>query len=101
MDFNSLARQSEHNQLKDLITNEVININHKGKDAYNTRNIINIICTSNNDHPVKYDEATARRFFTVRTAPPQSEEYYRKLVKEIQSDGFYNALYYYLLNYDI
>lgn len=48
----------------------MININHKGKDAYNTRNIINIICTSNNDHPVKYDEATVRRFFTVRTAPP-------------------------------
>ena len=57
-------------ELKHIITESSIEINPKGKDTYTERNISNFIFLSNNDNPVKLDNATARRFFVLRTAPP-------------------------------
>lgn len=77
-----------------------MHINKKGIDAYDELNIANLIMLSNNENPIRVDQYD-RRYCVMTTANKQEVSYYKALYDEIEHKGFYQALLYYLLHYDI
>lgn len=55
---------------------------------------------SNNENPIRIDQYD-RRYCVLDTASKQEASYYKALCDEIDHLGFYPALLYYLLHYDI
>ena len=93
--------KSSDGALKDLLTNDRIQIERKGVDSYTAQNYTRILFTSNEDYvvPASLDE---RRFavFDVGTSRQQDSEYFAALEKWYDAGGA-NALMHYLQNFDL
>lgn len=87
------------NILKAYITGEWIRVNPKNVAAYKERNHMNLIFLSNDDNPVVL-ENDDRRHCVIYTPPKQDESAYAALSEEIDSGGI-EALYDYLLGYNL
>jgi hypothetical protein len=87
--------------LKMLITEDVIPIEAKFKDAIQVKNYLHILMASNNEWvvPAALDE---RRFFVLKVsdARKQDKPYFATIQKELDAGG-YAAMLHDLLNYDI
>jgi hypothetical protein len=94
------AKASE-GALKDLLTNDKIQIERKGVDAYSAQNYTRILFTSNEEFvvPASLDE---RRFavFDVGTVRQQDSEYFANLDKWYNAGGAAATLHY-LRNFDL
>ena len=94
------AKASE-GALKDLMTNDKIQIERKGVDSYTAPNYTRILFTSNEDYvvPASLDE---RRFavFDVGNSRQQDSEYFAGLTAWYEAGGA-NALIHYLRNFDL
>jgi len=87
------------NELKELVTGEVVRINPKNIAAYCQKNHINVVYLSNEGQPLPIDNDD-RRHLVVYTPPKLSPEYYDDVFAEIDAGGV-AAFYDYLLNIDI
>lgn len=88
-------------KLKDLITNDQINIEQKHKEIYSLNNYIRFVVTSNSSWliPAGLEE---RRFLVLEAQPIhiQDTKYFGALRYEMQNGGK-EALLHHLLNYDL
>lgn len=100
INFDWKSRRSQSEALKTIITENTMHINKKGEDAYDELNIVNLIMLSNNENPIRIDQYD-RRYCVLKTESKQDVSYYKALRNEIDHKGFYQALLYYLLHYDI
>jgi hypothetical protein len=87
--------------LKAMITEEVLAIEFKGKDAFHVRNHIRLLVSSNSDWvvPAGLEE---RRFFVVDVseARMQDRRYFGAIVDQMENGGK-EALLDFLMNYDL
>jgi hypothetical protein len=85
--------------LKDLITNDYINIERKGIDVVKQRNFLRIMVTSNESWVVPAGNKE-RRFLVLNVSDThmQDEAYFNALASEMNNHGK-DALLYYLQNY--
>jgi putative DNA primase/helicase len=86
-------------RLKKLVTGDRVMINEKNQPLREERNAMNIVFLSNEIVPLVVDPGD-RRYCGVRCDAVQSEEYYSQLGAEIANGGV-EALYHYLLHYDL
>ena len=93
--------KSSEGALKDLLTNNRIQIERKGVDSYTAANYTRVLFTSNEDFvvPASLDE---RRFavFDVSNCQAQKSEYFAAL-DAWYNDGGASALLHYLKNFDL
>lgn len=87
------------NELKDLVTGDRIRVNPKNIAAYYQRNCLQVIYLSNEDQPIPI-ENDDRRHLVVWNPPPQNEDFYLQLHRELEKGGV-EAFYYYLLHRDL
>ena len=87
------------NELKELVTGEVVRVNPKNIAAYYQKNHINVVYLSNEGQPLPIDNDD-RRHLVVYTPPKLSPEFYDDVFAEIEAGGV-AAFYDYLLNIDI
>jgi len=87
--------------LKGLVTEEIFTIEPKGKDAFQIKNHVRLLVSSNNAWviPAGLEE---RRFFVIDVGEKhmQDRPYFKKIVRQMDNGGR-EALLYYLLNYDL
>jgi len=87
--------------LKGLVTEEIFTIEPKGKDAFQIKNHVRLLVSSNNTWiiPAGLEE---RRFFVVDVGEKhmQDRPYFQKIVRQMDNGGR-EALLHYLLNYDL
>ena len=95
----SSDRYDLKNQLKGLITGQVLRINPKHVGAHVERNHLNLVFLSNERMPVVLEEDD-RRHCVVHTPRAKDEAYYIALASEIESGGI-EALYHELLQRDL
>lgn len=87
--------------LKAMVTEERITIEPKGKDAFQIKNNIRLMISSNNDWivPAGLEE---RRFFVIDVSDNhmQDHDYFKKIVDQMNNGGR-EALLYYLQHYNL
>ena len=95
------GNKKELGKLKAMVTEKFCVIEGKGKDQIAMRNFKHLILSSNEDWPVHLDRDD-RRFFVLKISNKykQDQNYFKKLHKELKTDGL-QALLYDLLNEDI
>lgn len=87
------------NELKELVTGSTIRIRKVYKDGYPQKNRLFLVFLSNEFQPLPLDNDD-RRHLVVWTPPKGSYEFYDEVREEIANGGI-EALYDYLLNYDM
>jgi hypothetical protein len=87
--------------LKAMVTEEYLQIEPKGKDAFRIKNYMRVLISSNNDWvvPAGLDE---RRFFILDAGDEHQQDtgYFRKIIDQMNNGGR-EALLYYLQHYDL
>jgi putative DNA primase/helicase len=86
-------------RLKVLVTEPFLSINTKFMSRRREANHCNLTFFSNELQPMWIDD-NDRRYMIVRTPPPLSREYYQAVAEELANGGV-EALYDYLLHYDL
>jgi len=93
--------------LKDIISNETITIEGKGRDAIRQRNLMRIFITTNSDHPLRLDSNNRRIFVwrpPVSTAEARGEwgSWIGTVVKRLKStEEGRSAVMWTLMNWDL
>jgi hypothetical protein len=87
--------------IKNLMTGATLDLNPKNKDAYTTRNIVNLLLTTNNDKSVHL-EAGERRWvvFECNDSKKWDTAYFNELLKNL-NDRTARAFYQFLMNFDL
>jgi hypothetical protein len=87
--------------IKNLMTGPTLDLNPKNKDAYITRNLINLMVTTNNDKSVHL-EVGERRWvvFECNDSKKHDTAYFNLLSKNL-NDTTARAFYQYLLKFDL
>jgi hypothetical protein len=92
--------KSAEGVLKGMVTEEIIMVEPKGKDAFPVKNHINLIVASNNDWviPAGFEE---RRFFVLDVSEKymQDQKYFKAIYDQMNNGGL-EAMLFNLLNYD-
>ncbi len=74
--------------LKDMITGDIIQIERKGVDVYQARNLLDVVITSNNDWvvPATHDE---RRYFVLEVSDEMigNSAYFNDIKDELEGNG--------------
>ena len=97
-----VTRQEMHHNigfLKQLITDNVIWINRKGRDERCEANHMNIVFFSNETQPMKV-APDDRRAMVIRTPAKRDKAYYAEVAAEMKAGGV-AALYYHLLHLEL
>jgi hypothetical protein len=95
------ALKPYNDEIKNLMTGPTLDLNPKNKDAYTTRNLVNLILTTNNDKSVHL-EAGDRRWavFECSDSKKGDTAYFDELGKHL-NDRTARAFYQFLLNFDL
>lgn len=87
-------------QVKLLITEEELTIERKHMERYVMRNCANYLFTSNHLYPIHLEEGD-RRFFVIWVEnKPEPAKYYRQYCNWLEKGGV-EAIFYFLLHYDL
>jgi hypothetical protein len=88
--------------IKNLMTGPTLKLNPKLKDAYETRNLVNLLVTTNNGKSVHL-EAGDRRWvvFECNDSKKNDTAYFDELVKHLKDDRTARAFYQFLLKFDL
>jgi putative DNA primase/helicase len=86
-------------RLKQLITSDRVMVNEKNQPVREERNCMNGVFLSNENQPLLLDKGD-RRYCGIRCDLVQPIDYYRRIGAELRNGGA-EALYHFLLNYDI
>jgi hypothetical protein len=87
--------------IKNLMTGPTLDLNPKNKDAYTTRNLVNLLLTTNNDKSV-YLEAGDRRWVVLELNDSRKGDtaYFDELGENL-NDTTARAFYQYLMKFDL
>lgn len=88
-------------RFKSRITEKDILIEEKYSRSYRQTNTVNIIFFSNYRDAVKIEKHDRRLLVMLNEKLPQTEEYYNRLYGVLQNPEAYQAIFSYLLNYDL
>lgn len=86
-------------RLKQLITSDRVMVNEKNQPVREERNCMNGVFLSNENQPLLLDKGD-RRYCGIRCDVVEPIDYYRRVGRE-RDNGGVEALYHYLLNYDL
>lgn len=92
--------KSAEGTLKSLVTEDYIPIELKGKDLYRIKSYLRLMISTNNDWAVPTGMKDERRFaiFDVGKNSQQNKPYFKAMQDQL-SNGGYEALLYFFLNY--
>jgi putative DNA primase/helicase len=92
---------SGFDKMKSFITDDIINIEPKGRESYDIDNILNFIIETNHKDSL-YLESSDRRYFCMEVSDKfiQNMDYFENLRKKSFNDECVNNFYTYMLNYD-
>jgi hypothetical protein len=89
------------NKLKDLITNDEMELEYKGKEPIRVNNYIRFLVTSNDAHPIMA-QLGERRWATFKISDAHKNDHpYFAAIDEEMNNGGYETLLCWLLNLDI
>lgn len=93
--------QNIANEMKDIITRKMENIEFKNKDVFNINDYKNYYFTTNNENTFKVSTSDRRFMFIECPEKIKSPSYFINLYKHINDDNFMRQLSNYFMTYDI